>query len=108
MEYQIDIKKDVFEAKLSERITFSDLDGFREVVKRMVEHHAQSNIVDLSDVEFIDSAGLGMLLLARDEISKMSSNLVLKAPQGQVRRMFSVARFDQMFDIESDQNPAPE
>lgn len=99
MEYQIDVQEDVFEAKLREKITFSDLDGFREMVKRMVESKAGSNIVDLADVEFIDSAGLGMLLLARDEISKTSAHLTLRSPQGQVKRMFSVARFDQMFDI---------
>lgn len=99
MEYQIDITDDIFEAKLSEKITFSDLDGFREMVKRMMESSSNSKIVNLSDVEFIDSAGLGMLLLARDEISKTSSQLTLKAPQGQVLRMFNVARFDQMFDI---------
>jgi len=103
MEYQIDIKNDIFEAKLSDNITFSDLDGFRKMIKRMVESHSGSNIVDLSDVEFIDSAGLGMLLLARDEISKTSSNLTLKSPQGQVRRMFAVARFEEMFNIENDQ-----
>jgi len=64
--------------------------------------------VDLADVEFIDSAGLGMLLLARDEISKKSSSLTLKSPQGQVQRMFSVARFEQMFDIHNNQKPDPE
>ncbi|PCI32059.1 MAG: anti-anti-sigma factor [Alphaproteobacteria bacterium] len=101
MEYQIDVTDNKFEAKLSEKITFSDLDGFREMVRRMVESHSKDNIVDLSDVEFIDSAGLGMLLLVRDEISKISSHLTLKSPQGQVQRMFTVARFDQMFDIET-------
>jgi len=99
MEYQIDITDDIFEAKLSEKITFSDLDGFREMVKCMVDSSSESNIVDLSNVDFIDSAGLGMLLLARDEMSKASSHLTLKAPQGQVLRMFNVARFEQMFDI---------
>lgn len=102
MEYKINIQDDIFEARLSEKITFSDLDGFREMVKRMVESEAVSNIVDLSNVEFIDSAGLGMLLLARDEISKSDASLTLKSPQGQVQRMFTVARFDQMFEIEND------
>lgn len=99
MEYKIDITDDIFEAKLSEKITFSDLDGFREMVAHMVESCATSKIFDLSAVDFIDSAGLGMLLLARDEISKTPHNLKLKSPQGQVLRMFHVARFDQMFDI---------
>ena len=101
MEYQIDVTNDIFEAKLSDKITFSDLDGFREMVRRMVASHSENNIVDLSEVEFIDSAGLGMLLLVRDEIAKISSRLTLKSPQGQVLRMFNVARFDQMFDIEN-------
>lgn len=99
MEYHIKIDKDALEVKLSEKITFSDLDGFRDIVERMVGNNPGSNVLDLSAVDFIDSAGLGMLLLARDEISKTSSRLTLKAPQGQVRRMFTVARFDQMFDI---------
>lgn len=102
MEYQIDITEDIFEATLSEKITFSDLDGFREMVKRMVASSSTSNVFNLSNVEFIDSAGLGMLLLARDEILKASSRLTLKAPQGQVLRMFNVARFDQMFEIVDD------
>lgn len=99
MEYQIDIKDEILEARLSEKITFSDLDGFREMIRHMVDSQSDHNIMDLTDVEFIDSAGLGMLLLARDEISKISSRLTLKSPQGQVRRMFDVARFEQMFDI---------
>jgi len=99
MQYQIDIKDEILEAKLSEKITFSDLDGFREMISRMVDSKSDNNIMDLSNVEFIDSAGLGMLLLARDEISRISSHLTLKSPQGQVRRMFDVACFERMFDI---------
>lgn len=102
MRYHVDIKEDVFEALVSEKITFSDLEGFREMIQKMMESKASQNIMDLSDVEFIDSAGLGMLLLARDEISKSDMNLILRSPKGQVKRMFSVARFDQMFEIEDD------
>ncbi|MCF8473855.1 MAG: STAS domain-containing protein [Emcibacter sp.] len=100
MEYQIEVQENLFEVKLSEKITFSDLDGFREIVRRMMDSHSERNIIDLSDVHFIDSAGLGMLLLARDEISHTPANLTLKSPNGQVQRMFSVACFDKMFNIE--------
>ncbi len=108
MEYKIAVKGGTFEAKLSKKITFSDLDGFREMVKRMVDSGSNSHIVDLADVEFIDSAGLGMLLLARDEISKKSSSLILKSPRGQVQRMLHVARFELKFDIDNNQGPDPE
>jgi anti-anti-sigma factor len=58
-------------------------------------------VIDLAKVEFIDSAGLGMLLIARDEASKASRQLTLRGPQGQVKRMFAVTRFETLFAIES-------
>ena len=99
MKYRLQTASDSFEAVLSEKITFSDLEGFREIIRKMQEASAPENVMDLSGVEFIDSAGLGMLLLAKDEVGKISSRLVLKEPQGQVKRMFDVAQFDKMFDI---------
>jgi anti-anti-sigma regulatory factor len=42
-----------------------------------------------------------MLLLARDEASKGSRKLILAQPQGQVKRMFSVTKFDQLFTIQA-------
>lgn len=58
-------------------------------------------MVDLSGLEFVDSAGLGMLLILKDELSKNSATLILKAPAGQVEKMLQVSHFDRMFEIES-------
>jgi HptB-dependent secretion and biofilm anti anti-sigma factor len=51
-------------------------------------------------VQEVDSAGLGMLLLARDEAKKNNRELILKGPCGQVKRMFGVTKFDTLFSIE--------
>ncbi|WP_417320438.1 STAS domain-containing protein [Emcibacter sp.] len=99
MKYKLETANNSFEAVLSEKITFSDLEGFREIIRKMQEASASENVMNLAEVEFIDSAGLGMLLLAKDEMGKISSKLVLKKPQGQVKRMFDVAQFDKMFEI---------
>ena len=56
--------------------------------------------IELSQVEFVDSAALGILLLARDEAEKSSTKLVLKSPQGQVKRMFEISKFHDLFNIE--------
>ena len=99
MRYTLEIRDGVFEAMISERITYSDLDKFRQMIAQMIESQTEQTVMDLSDVEFIDSAGLGMLLLIRDKVIKHDRHLLLKYPQGQVKRMFAVARFDKMFDI---------
>jgi anti-anti-sigma regulatory factor len=42
-----------------------------------------------------------MLLIARDEAGKAGRTLVLSQPQGQVKRMFTVSKFDQLFTIQA-------
>jgi len=56
-------------------------------------------VLDVEKVDFIDSGGLGMLLLARDDLKKRDIALQLRHPQGNVRKILQVAKFDSLFDI---------
>lgn len=82
------------------RFTFQDHAKFHEVIAQVMGEGATKVTIDLSQVEFIDSAGLGMLLLVRDEMRSASRDLVLQRAQGQVKRMFGIACFDSLFTIE--------
>lgn len=100
MDYQVSTANNIIEAKVCDKITFTDIEGLREIINQMLESNADSMVMNLEDVQFIDSAGLGMLLLARDELAKKDGNLILRHPTGQVKRMFDVAKFDALFTIE--------
>ena len=86
---------------MSGDFTFTDHAAFLELMNRLFATARVPIVIDLAKVEFIDSAGLGMLLIARDEASKASRQLTLRGPQGQVKRMFAVTRFETLFAIES-------
>ncbi len=85
---------------LSGELTFTDHAAFLELSARLFGTTAKSVVIDLSKLEFIDSAGLGMLLIARDEAKNKSRDLVLRGPLGQVKRMFQVTKFDSLFTVE--------
>jgi HptB-dependent secretion and biofilm anti anti-sigma factor len=85
---------------ISGEFTFTDHAAFKVMVGQLLAGQGSPMVIDLSKLEFIDSAGLGMLLLARDEASKAARKLVLRAPHGQVKRMFGVTKFDKLFDVE--------
>ncbi|NIZ03057.1 STAS domain-containing protein [Thalassospira lucentensis] len=85
---------------LSGRFTFGDHSSFRKLIEEIRAHESETQVLDISGVEFIDSAGLGMLLLARDEGEKARASVVLRGAQGQVKRMLEVARFDTLFILE--------
>ncbi|MCW8862136.1 MAG: STAS domain-containing protein [Rhodospirillales bacterium] len=81
------------------RLTFNDHEVFREVVELIEGARGESCVLDLSPLEFIDSAGLGMLVLAGDAAKEAGASLTVKPGGGQVRQMLDIAKFDTLLNI---------
>jgi anti-sigma B factor antagonist len=56
-------------------------------------------IVDLSDVEFMDTAGLGVLVEERTVIRQFRGRLCLVAREGPVTRLLEVTSLSEQFDL---------
>jgi anti-sigma B factor antagonist len=56
-------------------------------------------IVDLADLEFIDSSGLAALVLARRHARQAGGDLLLAAPQKQVLRLLTLTRLVEVFGV---------
>ena len=93
--------KDDSTVAVSGDLTFTDHVAFREIVDRLANSRSKTVVIDVSELKFIDSAGLGMLLIAREEAAKAGRSLVLRGAQGQVSRMFGLTKFDQLFTVEA-------
>lgn len=100
MEYAIrDTGRDV-EVQVKGRLTFSDHKTFRDIVKSLDAHRNKNWVIELSGLDFIDSAGLGMLLIVRDAASQHSAKVTLRGAREQAKRLIQVARFDSLFTVE--------
>lgn len=86
---------------VSGELMFSDHTAFRAMAERLLKSESRPLAIDLSQLTFIDSAGLGLLLIARDEAGKTNRELVLRNPVGQVKRMFDIAKFETLFTIQN-------
>jgi anti-sigma B factor antagonist len=53
--------------------------------------------LDLSDVEFIDSSGLGVLIGLQREAHRLHGQLALVAPRGSAGQIFALTRTDSFF-----------
>jgi anti-anti-sigma factor len=85
---------------LSGRFTFSDKDVFQQVLDCIASGAARV-ILDLSALEFMDSAALSMFLIARDEVDLSRGSLTLKGPAGRVARLFELAGLSQLMAVET-------
>lgn len=98
---QYEFNEDDSRVSISGEFTFTDHVAFKAIATRLFENSGKPIVIDLASLEFIDSAGLGMLLIVRDEAGKASRKLILRSPNGQVKRMFEVTKFGTLFDVEA-------
>lgn len=83
------------------RLTFSNSTAFMRVTEEMKTSQSKHWVLDLSKLEFIDSAGLGMLLMARDLVGQMAGTMSLKGASGQVSKALNLARFEELIPTEA-------
>src|SRR5216110_1516601 len=72
----------------------------------MIEKKPQRLVVDLSDVTYIDSAGLAALIGAMQKVEGYGGKFLLAGLQETVRSIFEISRLDQVFQIFPDADAA--
>jgi len=86
-------------ATVAGQLTFSDHARFRDMARQLIAGQGDQLVIEFGGLDFIDSAGLGMLLLLREEAAAKQRSVVLRNAQGQVKRMFAVSRFETLFVV---------
>ena len=99
MNYEIRRAPDGVEIGIKGRMSFSDHAVFREVIAAFVGGPGARVTFDLKELEFIDSSGLGMLIIARDEAKKKQLTFTIDNARADVKRLMDMARFDRFFTI---------
>ena len=84
---------------LSGQMTFVDASVFQHVVDVFNTSGIEKVVLDVSALKFIDSAGLGMFFIAREEAEEKGVKLVLQGAKEQVKKMFTISCFYDVFDI---------
>ena len=99
MEFSMQDAGNTLEVMMQGRFTFSENQKFKLILQQALRSKPAVVIFDLTKVDFIDSAGLGMLLLAKDEMDSMSTSILLRGAQGQVKKMLNVSCFEVLFGM---------
>ncbi len=80
--------------------TFRDHDTFFEIISLIKNGNVEKIVFNLTDCDFIDSAALGMFVIAHDEASSKAVRLSIKGAQGKVKEVMYAARFDSLYIFE--------
>ncbi|MEQ8506019.1 MAG: STAS domain-containing protein [Rhodospirillales bacterium] len=97
MKYQISEKGDTVTAQISGQMTFSDRGEVSGLSLALMRVNAEKIVVDLSGVEYIDSAGLGVLLILREAAQDKGKDITLTGMTGSAKEVLELACFDTLF-----------
>lgn len=86
---------------LSGALVFDAHPVWRHMLRQLPAPVSDTRIrLDLAEVDSLDAAGLGLLLITHDSLSAQGARMTLTGPRGSVRRVLEVSGFAQMVTIE--------
>ena len=71
----------------------------REELARLASEGARNIVVDLTDVSFVDSTALSVLVSALKRLRQVDGDLELASPNPSVRRVFEITGLTRLFTI---------
>ena len=85
---------------IKDNLTFRDYLLFNKIIELIQSKQYNTIFIDMKDCTFVDSAGLGMFVLANDEAQKSKTKIEIKNLNERVKELFYAARFDTIYNIE--------
>lgn len=89
---------DVLHVSMSGKCTFSDYVFFKDIIDACEKDAVKRIDINMSGLEYVDSSGLGMLLMLKEKIASKAAIQII-SPQGQVKKMIDVAKLGNIFTV---------
>ena len=101
MQYQTRNDHDLLTISLTGELTYKDHSVFNELLESVANFKPKNVTCDLAGLEFIDSSGLGLLLLLNSQSEKTGWSLELANAGGQVAKMLQYTNIDSQISVQS-------
>lgn len=97
--------------KLENRITVVEISGrlnlgnsllgIESGIKRLIEAGARKLIVDLTEVNYIDSSGIGMLVACAGQLEQSSGRMRIAGASGAVAKAFEIVHMERITPLDA-------
>jgi anti-anti-sigma factor len=99
MNYQTRQTADTLEIMVAGRLTYEDHEQFRGLITSIGGSPGQRIIFDFSDLHFIDSAGLGMLVVAKDLAAAKAMTVHIRSARDLVKKLMMLVKFHDVIPV---------
>ncbi len=104
---EVDMSLEIIEAqeeeasiiRLKGQFDFSNVDTARQTIRDRIDQGASFLIVNLDELEYIDSAGLGVLVGTLARLREMEGELAVVCSNSRIRRVFDITKLTQLLSL---------
>ena len=89
-------------ARLSGDLDIVTSDAVKRELVDLVDTGHHELTLDLADVGFVDSSGLGVLVAVHRHVESRGGGFVVRSAPPQVRRLFEITRLGDLLTVEAD------
>ncbi|MBP2654291.1 MAG: rsbV [Firmicutes bacterium] len=100
MEQQIRVSGNRVIVSLSGRMYVEDAAGLREKLLEYISGGYSIFVMEMADLEYIDSSGLGVLVAINKRAIQAGGSVTLAGMRGVVKELFELTRLDRVFEIQ--------
>lgn len=99
MDYKIEEGPEETVFRFAGRMTFADHEKYCDVLDAVERRSGRRMVFDLAGLDFVDSSGLGLFVIAGDAARRRHRTLQLRGARADVRRLIVIAKFHNMLDL---------
>ena len=98
MDFEFNIEKNIGIIKPKGNLDAASVKRFKKSFDHFLER-VNRFVFDLSNIEFIDSSGLGALISCMKKASKIDGDIYIAHLQAKPRVLFEITRADRIFEM---------
>lgn len=91
---------------LSGDLTYANRERFKAAVELLRQKGCRHLLLNMADVRFVDSSGLGLLALLSQNFKLNQSKMSILKPQSYVREIMSLANISKIIPVYDDEQDA--
>ena len=85
--------------ELKGRLDVASAKTLKDKVQALVDQQRVRLVLDMGDIDFVDSSGLGVLVAALRSANKKGGDVKIAALQNKIRSIFELTRLHRVFEI---------
>jgi anti-sigma B factor antagonist len=96
---ETDLKQPPTVVRAKSALVVGNREAFKTQILQLLENGTRDFVIDLTDCEYIDASGFGVLVSVQKKIRDFSGRIVLAGVNPDLREVMQVARLDTIFSI---------